>query len=129
MPKIICGSSAGSMICAAIATISNVELMYDWKFVFGRKPSLGYLHEDNWEMFFNMLSGNTVFKSETLKEYIYQFVEDSTFKENFEKTGWILNITVTEDSFSTSRLFNYLTTPNVLIWSAVVASCAIPGMF
>ena len=24
---------------------------------------------------------------------------------------------------------NYLTSPNVLVWSAVVASCAIPGMF
>jgi predicted acylesterase/phospholipase RssA len=28
-----------------------------------------------------------------------------------------------------SRLLNYLTAPNVLVWSAVVASCAIPGMF
>jgi len=38
-------------------------------------------------------------------------------------------VTVTEDSLSTSRLFNYLTTPNVLVWSAVLASCAIPGVF
>jgi predicted acylesterase/phospholipase RssA len=27
------------------------------------------------------------------------------------------------------RLLNYLTYPNVLIWSAAVASCAIPGVF
>ena len=59
------------MICAVLSTIPKVEQMYDWKIVFGTKPVLGYLHEDNWEMFFNMLSGNTVFKSETLKEYIY----------------------------------------------------------
>jgi TAG lipase / steryl ester hydrolase / phospholipase A2 / LPA acyltransferase len=26
-------------------------------------------------------------------------------------------------------LLNYLTTPNVVVWSAVVASCAIPGAF
>ena len=64
-----------------------------------------------------------------MKDFVYFFVGNTTFKENYEKSGWILNITVTEDSFSTSRLFNYLTTPNVLIWSAVVASCSIPGMF
>ena len=29
----------------------------------------------------------------------------------------------------TPRLLNYLSTPNVLVWSAVCASCAIPGMF
>jgi len=28
-----------------------------------------------------------------------------------------------------SRLLNYLTAPNVVLWSAVLASCAIPGMF
>lgn len=27
------------------------------------------------------------------------------------------------------RLLNYLTAPNVLIWSAVAASCAIPGVY
>lgn len=27
------------------------------------------------------------------------------------------------------RLLNYITAPNVMIWSAVVASCAVPGMF
>lgn len=30
---------------------------------------------------------------------------------------------------SESKLLNYLTAPNVVIWSAVLASCAIPGMF
>ena len=28
-----------------------------------------------------------------------------------------------------SRLLNYLTAPNVLVWSACVASCAIPGIY
>lgn len=27
------------------------------------------------------------------------------------------------------RLLNYLTSPHVLVWSAAVASCAIPGVF
>jgi predicted acylesterase/phospholipase RssA len=31
--------------------------------------------------------------------------------------------------YTEGRLLNYLTTPNVLVWSAAVASCAIPGVF
>lgn len=27
------------------------------------------------------------------------------------------------------RLLNYLTAPNVLVWSAALASCAIPGVY
>ena len=53
-----------------------------------------------------------------------------TFSDVHVKYGWNLNITVTDFSNADeSRLLNYLTAPNVLVWSAVVASCAIPGMF
>jgi predicted acylesterase/phospholipase RssA len=98
------------------------------EYVFGI-PILGYVHEDKWEMFFSMMSGSVIFRNDPLKEYCRRYTGDQTFKEAYDRSAYILNITVTEDSFSTSRLFNYLTTPNVLIWSAVVASCAIPGMF
>lgn len=98
----------------------------DWVY---ELPLLGYENDDKWDMFFNMASGNTIFKTETLKTYLRRSTGDLTFKEAYEKSGYILNITVTEDSFNSSRLFNFLTTPNVLIWSACLASCAIPGMF
>ena len=100
----------------------------DMNVTFGT-PLLGYFYEDSWEMFFSAVSGKIILKSETLANYVKMWTGDLTFKEAFNKTGVILNITVTEDSFSTSRLFNYLTTPNVLIWSTVVASCSIPGAF
>lgn len=45
-------------------------------------------------------------------------------------TGWILNITVTGfKEHDNHRLMNYLTAPNVLIWSAACASSALPGIF
>lgn len=53
-----------------------------------------------------------------------------TFKEVHERFKWNLNITVTDaNKVDESRLLNYLTTPNVVIWSAVLASAAIPGFF
>lgn len=53
-----------------------------------------------------------------------------TFHEAYEKTGRIINITVSPgNSFEKPRLLNYLTSPNVLVWSAASASCALPGLF
>ena len=53
-----------------------------------------------------------------------------TFKEIYDSLGWNLNVTVTDFSMNkASRLLNYLTAPSVVVWSAVLASCAIPGMF
>lgn len=53
-----------------------------------------------------------------------------TFLEVFEINGWNLNITVTDGSrHNEGKVLNYLTAPNVVIWSAVMASCALPFMF
>lgn len=55
---------------------------------------------------------------------------DITFQEAFDNFGYILNVTVTGTSeYDEDRLLNYLTAPNVMVWSAVAASCAIPFIF
>ena len=78
----------------------------------------------------DLLCGNVVLDTQVLKDFIYRFVGDLTFKEIHTRSGWNLNITVTDSSTTqSSRLLNYLTTPNVLVWSACVASCAIPGWY
>ncbi len=44
--------------------------------------------------------------------------------------GRILNVTVCPaDTNEPPRLLNYLTAPNALIWSAVAASSAFPGLY
>ena len=53
-----------------------------------------------------------------------------TVQEAFDRTGRILNITVSPQSRSDPpRLLNYLTSPHVLIWSAALASASLPGVF
>ena len=53
-----------------------------------------------------------------------------TFLEVYEKNKWNLNITVTSATNMTdARLLNYLTAPNVVVWSACCASCAYPMLF
>ena len=57
-------------------------------------------------------------------------IGDFTFQEAFDRTGRILNITVSPQSRTDPpRLLNYLTSPHVLIWSAALASASLPGVF
>lgn len=59
-----------------------------------------------------------------------KFLKDITFKEIHDRFKWNLNITVTDSiKQDETRLLNYLTAPNVVVWSAVLASSAIPGFF
>jgi len=55
--------------------------------------------------------------------------QDMTFKDVYEKNGWILNITVTNEKLAKLQICNYLTTPDVLLWSACCASCSVPELF
>jgi len=55
---------------------------------------------------------------------------DLTFQEAFDRTGRIINITVSPmNDTDPPRLLNYLTAPHVLVWSAATASSAVPGVF
>lgn len=52
-----------------------------------------------------------------------------TFKEAYLRTGRILNISVIPaDRHSPTKLLNYVTAPDTVIWSALLASAAVPGI-
>jgi hypothetical protein len=52
-----------------------------------------------------------------------------TFREAYKRTGRILNVScVPSDPHSPAILANYLTSPDCVIWSAVLASAAVPGV-
>lgn len=70
------------------------------------------------------------FDVEVLKKSIRENIGDVTFQEAYNRTRRILNITVSSSTkYEMPRLLNYLTAPDVLIWSAVCASCAIPFIY
>jgi len=65
-----------------------------------------------------------------IQDFMRDNIGDITFQEAYDKTGWILNITVTgHGEHDGYRLLNYLTAPNVLVWSAIAASCGIPYLY
>lgn len=67
--------------------------------------------------------------SNHLREVVLENTGLDTFQEAFDRTGRIINITVAPvNDYDPPRLLNYLTAPHVCIYSAALASCAIPGL-
>ncbi len=124
LPRVITGSSAGSIIAGAIGTRSDDEL--DAAF----QP--GELHLEAWRT----VDLRTAWKRRAfmdpvqLETCLASNMGEFTFEEAFEKTRRIVGITVSPvDTHQHGRLLNYLSAPNVLMRRASLASCSIPGVF
>jgi TAG lipase/steryl ester hydrolase/phospholipase A2/LPA acyltransferase len=126
LPRVISGSSAGSMIAGVLGTHSEEELVqfYD--------PSHVHVEaEKEAGVFDRMFFGkNPVMDVHDVQAMVERLIPDMTFQEAYEKTGRQISITVAPaEPQQTSRLLNAIASPNVYIRSAVMASCAVPGVF
>ena len=78
----------------------------------------------------SLLTGDALFDIEHLKKGTKTLIGDLTFKEIHDLNKWNLNITVTDSNKTDeARLLNYLTAPNVLVYTAAAASGALPMFF
>jgi TAG lipase/steryl ester hydrolase/phospholipase A2/LPA acyltransferase len=133
LPRIISGASAGSIVCAVLCTktdaeIPNVldEFCYGDLNVFDR-PGMEDSYMDKVVRF---LKYGSLFEITHLVGVMRNLLGDITFQEAYNRTRRILNITVSCASlYELPRLLNYVTAPNVLVWSAVAASCSVPFVF
>ena len=65
-----------------------------------------------------------------LKTFLIENLGDLTFSEALEKSGLHINVAVAPyDGSQNARIMNAYTAPNLLVWSAVLASCAVPVLF
>jgi TAG lipase / steryl ester hydrolase / phospholipase A2 / LPA acyltransferase len=124
LPRVISGSSAGSIIGSMVCTRTDEEL-----------PSLFDPESLNLDAF-QGVSLRQVFQSRSLmdpqqlQECLTGNILPGSFLEAFERTRRILGVTVSPaEPNQQPRLLNYLTAPNVVVRSAVMASCAVPGVF
>jgi TAG lipase/steryl ester hydrolase/phospholipase A2/LPA acyltransferase len=106
-------------------------------------PELQSFFEDSWHslQFFDQLGGiftvvkrvmrqGVVHEIRQLQWMLRNLTSNLTFQEAYDMTGQILGITVCSPrKHEPPRCLNYLTSPHVVIWSAVTASCAFPGLF
>jgi predicted acylesterase/phospholipase RssA len=128
LPDVITGTSGGALIAALVGTYKDEEIKQMLV------PALAHritACEEPFRIWFQRWR-KTGARFDTLawaRKTGYFTRGSMTFKEAYERTGRILNVTcVPSDPHSPSILANYLTAPNCVIWSAVLASAAVPGI-
>ncbi|MCJ1276336.1 hypothetical protein MMC21_004141 [Puttea exsequens] len=133
LPRIISGASAGSIVCAVLCTRTDEEvpLLLD-TFCDG---DLAVFEEEGNEdgvlrKVARFLKHGALYDIQHLIRVMKDLLGDMTFQEAYNRTRKILNICVSSASlYELPRLLNYITAPNVLIWSAVAASCSVPCIY
>lgn len=126
MPKVLSGSSAGAMMTAMLG-ISNPEDLT--QILTGQSF---YSEAFRFRSFKELMRGNGgIADVKYLKHFLIENLGDYTFEEAFQKTGYDINISVAPYNASQedARIMNKYTAPDLLVWSAVLASCAVPILF
>lgn len=126
LPSIISGSSGGAFIAALVGTRSAVELgdLFDPEFLESEAAE-----EESIFQRFSRLTG-TAMNADQVWEVIERLIPDLSFQEAYEHSGIHINISVApSQQHQASRLLNAITSPNVMVREAVLASCAVPGVY
>ena len=124
IPNVVSGASAGSLVAAMIGTHGADELA-------------ALLTPSGIATRFSALRGPRLrgrrrkrLALDDLHGLIDEAIPDLTFGEALEETGQRINVAVAPATLhQRSRLLNASTSPNAYIREAVLASCAIPGIF
>ena len=124
LPTVISGSSAGSVSAAILGTYSDDELPS----VLEGSRALDPLQDKIDDRPKSLIRQQT--DPASLKIMLDSMIPEITFQEAYEKTGRMISITIAPfEEHQTSRLMNAVTSPNVYVRSAVMASCAVPGVY
>lgn len=128
LPDVITGTSGGALVAALAATRTNDELKA--LLVPALAGRLKACSEPFSVWFPRWWKTGARFDSVDWARKCSWFTRGSmTFREAYERTGRILNIScIPADPHSPTILTNYLTSPDCVIWSAVLASAAVPGI-
>ncbi|KAF2431126.1 hypothetical protein EJ08DRAFT_587986 [Tothia fuscella] len=149
LPRIIAGTATGALIAALVGVHTEDELLdlltgegIDLSAFAKRSKGQGpenSLNGYNWEeegwvsttfrRIRRFLKTGHLLDMRVLEQCVRSNVGDLTFEEAYARTKRVLNITVSTTSGGVPSLLNYLTAPNVLIWSAALASNASTSLY
>jgi NTE family protein len=126
LPDVISGASMGAMVAAGVGARTDAEL--DALFA----PDLPDIERIGLQIadFASIRSRRALLDPSVLMRTIEANCGDWTFAEAFERSGRTLNISVAPVRIRQKpRVLNHLTSPDVLVKSAALASSAVPGLF
>lgn len=120
LPRVISGSSGGSAVAAIICTHTDedIDTLFDPDMLVGKDVGITSARRAQ------------RMSQDQVRNRIAQLIPDLTFQEAYELTGRHLNISIAPaQRHQMSRLLNAIASPNVFIRDAVLASCALPGVY
>jgi len=133
LPRVISGTSGGSIVAGFLAQRTDEEMLADVCV-----PTVSTCLPERWfpplhEQVLSFVQHGYLVKSSDFERTARAYYGDMTFEEGFRRSGRHVNISIASStrggrSEGQSVLLNHVTTPNVLIYSAVAASCALPGI-
>ena len=124
LPKVFSGSSAGALMAGMLGTHTDEELINMYS------GDDFYKYAFRFRSIRDVLKGGGIADVQTLKQFLRQNLGEYTFEEAYERTGRHINIVVAPfDGSQSPRIMNELTSPYLLMWSAALASCAVPVLF
>lgn len=125
LPDVMAGSSMGAIVAGAICSRDEKELED-----FFDHPQRIHLQAFRWLGLAEALRAGHAMDPRQLHEHLLCNLGSASFKESFEHSSRTLNISVSPTRTQQKpRLLNHLASPAVLVDSAVMASCAVPGIY
>mmetsp|Transcript_1895 Transcript_1895/g.5176 ORF Transcript_1895/g.5176 Transcript_1895/m.5176 type:complete len:643 (+) Transcript_1895:1098-3026(+) len=131
LPSIVSGTSGGAIVAGVLAIHTDEEMRND---IIKPDIAVRYL-PDRWfpplpQQLYNYLKLGCLVDNEAFESCTKRYYGDMTFEEAFRRTGRVVNINISSSSRESgprgALLLNALTTPHVLVRSAVHASCCLP---
>lgn len=125
LPEIISGASMGAIVAGGVCTRDDQELAQMWENVDAiHRVATRLQSPRRWRETKSLLA------PEQLEEHVSANLANLTFQEAREHSGRILNVPVSPvRRRQKPRLLNHITSPDVLIQGAAVASCSLPALF
>jgi len=125
IPDVISGSSGGALIAAAAGSRRPEQIgeIFTTEFL--------EFEEDVRAIVRNLAPGKKrKLRKNDLINIIERIIPDVTFEEAYQLSGLKINVSIApHEHHQKSRLLNAITSPNVMLREAVLASCCIPGVF
>ncbi|WPG99721.1 Hypothetical protein R9X50_00254000 [Acrodontium crateriforme] len=144
LPRVIAGNATGALMAALVAVHTDAELL-DFlngdainlaAFAASSRRAADAAHNDAWQQLglgwlktmgrrlHRFTNYGFILNVHVLEQCVRDNIGDVTFEEAYRRSRRALNITVASPHGGPPFLLNYLTAPNVLIWSAAMASNA-----
>ncbi|WP_166259770.1 DUF3336 domain-containing protein [Marinobacter salicampi] len=124
LPQVIAGSSVGAVMAGMLGVHTDAEIPEMLN------PESHHLNAWKWKGIYSAMRGEGLMDQSQLQACLRANIGEYTFEEAFEKTGRSINVSVSPVQVNQkARLLCGYTSPYLMVWSAVLASAAVPGIF